>query len=123
MGQDCCSNREKAEKDAQGNIIRGKNNGNPNEAAKNGDGSNKSMKEKLGEYGTAVKNYDYKAAADSVKNYDYKKAAEDTKQAVVNYDYKKAAQETGDAMKNYDYKGAADAVKNYNYKEAYNNAL
>lgn len=78
MGQDCCSNREKVEKDSDGNIIR-KNNGNPNEAAKNGEGSNKSIKEKLGEYGTAMKNYDYKAAADGVKNYDYKKAAEDTK--------------------------------------------
>lgn len=79
MGQDCCSNREKSENDAQGNVVRGKNSGNPNEAAKNGDGSNKTMKEKFGEYGTAVKNYDYKSAVDQAKNYDYKKAAEDTK--------------------------------------------
>ena len=122
MGQDCCSNREKIEKDAQGNVIRGKNNGNPNEGDKNGDGANKSVKEKLTQVGTSMKNYDYKGAADTVKNYDYKKAAEDTKSAVANYDYKKAAQETQDSVKNYDYKGAADAVKTYDYKGALDNA-
>ena len=80
MGQDCCSNRDgKTEKDANGNVIVGKNNGNPNEAAKNGDGTKSAIKEKLAQAGTAMKNYDYKAAADGVKNYDYKKAAESTK--------------------------------------------
>lgn len=117
MGQDCCSNREKTEKDANGNIVGG---GNPNEAAKNG--SNASYKEKLGQVGTAMKNYDYKTAADSVKNYDYKKAAESTKQAVVNYDYKKAATQTQEQLKNYDYKGTAVAVKSYDYKGAYEQA-
>ena len=67
------------EPDENGNIVQGKSNDNPNEAAKNQDGTNKSAMQRLSEYGTAAKNYDYKAAAESAKNYDYKAAAENAK--------------------------------------------
>ena len=108
-------------KDAEGNIIAGKNSGNPNEAQKNGELA-RTIRERMGEKFMAAKNYDYKGAIDNVKNYDYKKAAEDTKQKMVNYDYKKAAEETKQKMTSYDYKGAMENVKNYDYKGTYDNA-
>lgn len=93
MGQDCCSNREKNEKDADGQakVIDKGSGANPNEAAKTGGVDREKVKEKLGEYGNAIKNYDYKSGIENAKNYDYKKAASNTKEALVNYDYKSAA--------------------------------
>ena len=142
MGQDCCSNREPTDKDGNPKdakkkdgqaleLIRNSKNAKSPNASPNKNGSvnpneaqgtaAEKAKAKLAEAGAALKNYDYKGAADAAKNYDYKKKATETKEAALAIDYKAHAQKAADAVKNHDYQATANAVKSYDYKGKWEN--